>query len=163
MQLTINIANKKSTIKALTRLKTHDYIPFDIKIINSHITEINILAKKVLFRKDTLFINSFTVWEIMQDVGRKGKHNYHGLTEEDIYLALSSLRNPACVFVGKEKRYAVITVSLSHYNLPLMIIIETNDKAKNNNNGNRVITIYPKDNLAKIINSLDKKCLLYKK
>ena len=161
----INLGNKTFALLVLEQLKENDYVPFDVEITNSHITELNELTGKKLFSKASLFVNSNTIHELMQPIGGKGQHNYHGLTPEDIYMALSSIKDPKYVFIVKNKRYAIISIELSHYKNPLMIVVETgagtllNDKA----NINKVVTIYPKNYVDEYIAKLDKRKLLYKK
>lgn len=161
----INIGNEKSAIKTLKQLKDNDYVPFDVKITNSHIMNLNQITQQNIFRKDVLYINSKTVWEIMQPQGGKGNHNYHGLTEKDVLLALSSFKDPYAVFVSKDLRFSIVSVKSSHFGLPLMTVIETDAslivdaKAKIN----KVVTIYPKDNINDYLNKIDQKLLIYKK
>ena len=161
----INIGSKDKTLEYLKIMKENEYVPFDLKITNAHIMELNGLIGRRIFKKDSLYINSFTLWEIMQDVGVGQKHNHHGLTEEDVYLALSSLKDPRYFYISKMSRYAVITTELSHFNLPLMIIIDTKATANGTlkSTVNKIVTIYPKDNVDNLVKNLDEKCLLYVK
>ena len=159
----INVRNKDLAKEFLRKIKDNDYVPFDIKVENSHIRDLNKLAGKIVFRKDTLYISSFTLWEIMQAVGSKGKHNYHGLTEDDILMALSSFKNPKYFFITKNYRYAIITTENSHFNIPLFVVIEIGAGTKENAKANiyKIVTIYPKDNYESVVKSLNKKDILY--
>ena len=71
----INLGNKKEAIKAFNAFKTNDYVPFDIELVNSHLKNINDSLNVNVFRKRSLFITSKTLWECMQPLGAKGKHN----------------------------------------------------------------------------------------
>ena len=99
----------------------------------------------------------------MQPVGGRGNHNYHGLTEEDVFMALSSLKKPKYVLISRDNRYSFISIELSHFDLPLMVIIETNAALIGNINANinKVVTIYPKDEVEKIIAGLKEGYLIY--
>ena len=101
----------------------------------------------------------------MMDIGNKGRHNSHGLTVDDVYMALQSIRDPRYVYIAKEGRYAIISSKLSHFNLPLLIVIEVGAGILGDvdANINKIITIYPKDDIDGLIEKLDKKYLLYKK
>ena len=163
MNKIINVGNCESALEVLRTIKENEYVPFDIRITNSHINMINELTGRKIFKNNSLYIESYTLWEIMQPLGGKGNHNYHELTEDDIYNALYSIRNPRSVFVAKEGRFAIISSELSHFNLPMLIVIEVgvSTKEKINANINKIVTIYPKDNIEKIIEKMDKSKLLY--
>ena len=116
----INLGNKKSCFETLKYIKGHLLVSFDLRIINSHITKLNNLIGKRIFRKDALYINSQTLWEIMQTHGKVGKHHYHELTEIDVYTALSNITTPYCVFKTKLDRHVIITNVLSHFQKNLL-------------------------------------------
>ena len=163
MKPVINVGNRELASTIIAQIKENNYVPFDIRITNSHIMELNNLIGKKLFKKSTLYINSHTLWEIMQEVGDKGKHNYHGLTVEDIYDAIYSIRTPDFVYIAKSSRYAVVSSKLSHFNIPLVLIIEIGAGTTTdiNANINKIVTIYPKDNLNGLITKMDSKNVLY--
>ena len=163
---TINLGEREESVKALEILKEDNKTSRDIQITNSHITVINELTGKNLFRNNLLYINSKTLYEIMKDDEGKGQHNYHGLTPEDVYMALSSIKDPKYVFIAKlDNRYATISVELSHFDLPLMMVIQTNASLMTNIDTliNKVVTIYPKDHVDAYIEKLEKRMLLYEK
>ena len=163
MHRILNIGNKKYAINDLHTYKSNEYVPFDIKITNAHIKDINELTGINLFCKDSLYINSRTLWEIMQPIGGKGNHNYHGLTEDDVYLALESIHNPYAIISSKNNRYSIISIGVSHFNEQLIVVIEKNASLITNAkaNVNKVVTIYPKDNIKSYIKAKKKKELLY--
>ena len=163
MNVVINLADKESVIEQLNKLMEKEYVPFDIEISNSHIIELNKKTGIRLFSKNSLYISSTTVHDLMQPQGESGSHNYHGLLAEDIYLALKSVKNPKYVYITKYGRYAIVSVELSHYNVPLMLVIEKGAGIQNDINAsvNKVITIYPKNYIDDYIAKLDKRLLLY--
>ena len=163
MNVIINLADKKSTIEQLNKLMEKEYVPFDIEITNSHIKDLNEKIGINLFSKNSLYISSITIHDIMQPIGDSGSHNYHGLFAEDIYLALKSINNPKYVYVTKHGRYAIVSIELSHFNVPLMLVIEKGAGIQNDINAsvNKVITIYPKNYIDDYIAKLDKRLLLY--
>ena len=162
---TINLAKREESIKALEILKDDDGANRDVQITNSHITDLNELVKRKIFKNNLLYISSQTIHELMQPTGGKGQHNYHDLTAEDIYISLSSIKDPKCVFITKQERYALISIELSHFELPLMLVVETDANIIGNweIRANKVVTIYPKDHVDAYIEKLDKRLLLYKK
>ena len=165
MQEIINLAEKQQTLKYLERIRNNDYVPFDIRIDNSHIKELNELTGVKLFSKSSLYINSKTLYDIMQAEGKSDNHNFHGLTPEDVYMSLFSIKDPRCVFITKFDRYAIVSVELSHFDYPLMMVIEKDSGLQNDTEArvNKVITIYPKDHIDEYIAKLDERMLLYKK
>ena len=67
----LNLGNEKLTINSLETLKTNKTIQHDIRITNSHITNLNSVLNKKVFKKDALYIDSETLWEIMQQLATK--------------------------------------------------------------------------------------------
>ena len=166
MDKTINVGNKKNAIKILNQFKDNNYVEFDIRITNTHITRVNdLIPGASIFQKDDVYIDSHTLWEIMQDLGGKGQHNYHGLTPDDVFMALTSLKEPEYLFVAKDSRFAVITSRSCHFGIQLMIVIEIGAATKKDAeaNINKIVTIYPKDGIDRLIRKIDKKNLLYSK
>ena len=163
MNVFINIGNKETAIELLNQFKEKDYVPFDVRIMNTHITNLNVLVGKTIFRKDSLYINSHTLWELMQPLGKKGNHNYHDLTPEDIEDALSNIDNPYCIFLTKNSRYAIITTTLTHVNQPMFVVIEVGSDLLNKKNANiyKIVTMYPKSDFGETIAKLDPKNILY--
>lgn len=164
MNRELNIGNHKSALEVLHYIKDNYFSSQDLRITNSHITDINKLAGRKIFHKDVLYISSKTIWELMQDRPGHGSHNYHSLSPEDLLLAFQSLKRPKVIFEAKAKRYAIITIELSHFNEPFMVIIEIGAPiyGKINANVYKIVTIYPKSNSDKYIENLDKKTIVYK-
>ena len=162
---TINISNKEFALSILGQLRDKDYVAFDVEITNSHIKELNELIGRNLFTKSSLYISSTTLHELMKPVGGKGQHNYHELTPDDIYMSLASIKNPKYVFESKYGRYAIISIELSHFDCPLMMIVEKDAPLKTDNKAkiNKIITIYPKTQIDEYIAKVDERKLLYKK
>ena len=162
MNKIINVGNKESAIKAIKQIKEKDYTPFDLKITNSHIMSLNEKIGFIVFRKDSLYINSHSLWELMQPIGGKGSHHYHELTGEDIYIALSSIKDPYAVIDEGNNKYTIISVIESHFERPLLVVIEINAPLIINKKAkiNKIVTIFAK---RKIDNLISKKKTLYKK
>lgn len=148
----INIKNKKS-ISEIQKFKEKKYSLVDIKFENVHLRDINKLISFDLFDKNDLYINSTTLWELMQPVGKAGSHNYHNLSAEDIYNALIKLSDPYCVFRVKYGRYAIVPVCISSFSEPLMVVIGVGSELINNQNANinKIVTIYPKSDIDKYL------------
>ena len=95
-----------------------------------------------------MYIDSKTLWEMMQEIGGKGKHNYHGLNVFDVFNALKSIKNPQCIFEKTHKvfpRYSILTSCLSHFNEYVLVVIEVDSLlTKTNIKSNKIITLYPK-------------------
>ena len=103
MNKIINIKTNKA-IKEIREFGNKLFVPIDIKFINVHLKKINKIINSELFSKNDLYINSVTLWELMQPLGNVGSHNYHELTPEDIYYALNNLIYPECVIRVKNER-----------------------------------------------------------
>ena len=152
MNKIINIKNKKA-INQIKVFKLKRYSLIDIKFENIHLKNLNKIIHFELFNKNDLYINSATLWELMQPIGASGSHNYHGLTPEDILNSLNTLETPNYILKVKQNRYAIVPVSISSYNEPLMVIIEIGASLINKSkaNINKVVTIYPKSDLEEMI------------
>ena len=164
MKRIINIGNKKQASKQLNQFKNKQYESVEIEFINVHLTSINELVGFKLFNKTSLFARSSMLWEIMQPVGKVGRHHYHGLEPTDIVNALSLLQDPLIVYESYLDRYAVIVFGNDKYT-HIMAVVELNAALENDRNANvnKLVTIYPKNELDKTINNLDKSKILYKK
>lgn len=145
MNLKINLGNPKSAIETIRLIKENDYVPFDIRIFNTHITELNKVIKRTVFRKDTVYFNSKSLWELMQDEGGKGRHHYHGLQPKEIFEALLMLKKSKTVKCSYDNRYIVLTSAVTSQGIPLVVILKPNSvlSGKHNSNVVKIITIYP--------------------
>lgn len=162
MNKIINIKKRKS-IDEIQKFKDKKYSLIDIKFENVHLKEMNKIVLFDLFDKNDLYINSTTLWELMQPIGSAGSHNYHNLNPLDIYNVLNKITEPYCVFKVKNGRYAVVPVYLSSFDEPLMVVIEKGAKLINmqNANVNKIITIYPKSDIDNYLSRLNTKDVLY--
>ena len=142
----INLGNQESAIQVLTDIKNKQYSPFDVRITNSHITSLNLIIGKKVFRKDTLYVGSDTLWELMQPIGNKGKHNYHGLTPQNIFDALVTMKQSTEIELSYGNRYLIVTLATIFDDINLIVIVTPEGYLKNETKTivNRIITIYPK-------------------
>lgn len=163
MNKVINIKTKKA-IKEIREFKIKKYTPVDVKFENIHLRELNKLTSVELFDKNDLYINSYTLWELMQPIGSSGAHNYHELKAEDIFNALNNLINPQCVFKVKSERIAIIPVFVSSFDEPLMVVVEIGSGLIKNKkaNINKVVTMYPKSNLEEYLEKMNSTDILYR-
>ena len=143
----LNIGDKESCLQTLIQFKENKYVPFYVRITNSNIRELNNVIGRNVFKKDALYINSLSLWEIMQPVGSKGKHHYHGLTPEDVYNALSRLQYSKEIYTSYEDRYIVITDVFVTEEVRLVVIVTPNESLIKENIDNVIviISIYPSD------------------
>ena len=147
MNKIINVGHKESALSLLRLIKDNDYVPFDIRITNSHIVELNKVIGKTIFRKDSLYISSRTLWEIMQPLGGKGKHHFHNLKPEEIFDTLEQLKYSKNISLSYDGRYLIITLSSNGLDQSA-VIIEPNGSLKGIKGLNvaRIVTIYPYKN-----------------
>ena len=119
----LNLGNEKLTIDSLTELRKRKLNNYDIRITNSHISKLNTILKKKVFKKETLYISSEALWEIMQPVGDKGKHNYHGLTPQNIFDALVTMKQSTEIEVSYDNRYLIVTLATVFDDINLVVIV----------------------------------------
>ena len=164
MNKIINLANKTLSLSVINKIKAKDYVPFDLKITNSHIVSLNEKIGFVVFRKDSLYINSHSLWELMQPTGGKGRHNYHELTAEDVFMALISIKDPYAILESEDNKYRIISIEESHFNELLLTIVQVEANLIQDSSAriNKIVTIYPKDKVENYLKN-NEKDLLYKK
>ena len=158
---TINIKNYDEAAKALFTFKKKDYSPIDIRFTNTNLRKINTLIGKNVFLKNDLFVNSDTLHDIMQPIGDKSHHNYHGLSPEEILKALNNLVNPYCVYKAKFGRYGIITTIKRKSGETIIVIIEVGSGLIDqiDANINKFVTMYPKTDIGQVISK--KESILY--
>lgn len=83
----------------------------------------------------------------MQPPGEHKRHHHHGLTPNDIYDALCSIRNPKDVYASYDDRYVIVTLAtiFENSNVYIAIIVTPNASLKNDFAANviKIITMYP--------------------
>ena len=137
----------------------------DIRFNNVHLIRINTLLGFNLFKKNDLFANSEKLWEIMQPVGNTDEYNSHGLTPKEIIDVLNSLSDPYCVYNAKYGRYGIVSLIIGECGEPLIVIIEVGAGTIENKdaNINKLVTMYPKDNINDLLSKMNSKDVLYYK
>ena len=163
MERTINIANREKAIENLKEYKNKKYVLSDVRFENVHLKEVNKLLGYDIFSKNDLFINTISLWELMQPLGEKGGHNYHDLSPEDIVDALSSITEPYCILKTEISQYAILSTTISHFGEPLMVIIEVGAGLDKNINANinKLVTMFPKGDIERTIKNMNVRNLLY--
>ena len=141
----INLGNKKSAIESLTQLKENKYENLEIRLFNTHITDLNKVLEKKVFKNDVVYANAIMFWEIMQPLGGKGKHHYHSLSPENVYMALSTMRYSKNVKLSYDNRYVIVTLATIVNGVGIAAIVTPNGHAKRfaNRDVVKIITIYP--------------------
>lgn len=160
----INLGNKKEAIKAFKTFKTNNYVPFDIELVNSHLKNINNSLNANVFKKSSLFVTSKTLWECSQPLGAKGKHNFHGLSPEEIYNSLHDLQNTRCIAIVNESRFVVVTSIIANCGDPIIAVVEVGSSLALNRNANinKLVTLYPKKKLNNYLNKIPKNKIIKK-
>jgi len=143
----INIANKNESLYTLNYFRDNRCSPFFVRISNLHIKDLNKVLGRNVFKKDAVYINSETLWDIMQPIGGKGSHHHHGLTPEDVYNSLSRLRYSKQVKLSYDNRVVAITDVIVNDYLRLFVVVSPNTSAVTENLISiiSVVTIYPSD------------------
>ena len=155
----INVGNYEKTIEQLQKIKEKNYGNLNVRINNLHVKDINSLIRKNIFSKNDAYISAETLWEITQPVGENKHHHSHDLSIDCVFKTLNSINKPFCVLKSRLNRFAIIS-SFEENNLRLLTIVEINVPIllKRLTKINKIITIYPKDN---IDNYLKGKTILY--
>ena len=162
---TINIGNAQKTLEDLAMIKGKNYGNIDIRISNLRLIKLNTLIGKNIFQKNDAYISAETLWYVMQSEPGEGKHHHHGLTENDVLEGLKSISDPHLIISTEQNRYLIVSLFISSFGLPLMIVIEIHSSLVTdlNANINKIVTLYPKDDIAGLIKKTPINNLLYKK
>ena len=160
---TINVKNRKNAVADLKQIKSKKYVLADIKFENVHLRDINALLERNIFSKNDFYANTISLWELMQPQGKRGVHNHHDLTPEDIIDTLASITEPYCILKTEISQYAIMSTSKSHFGEPLFVIIEINSGLVEDKkaNINKLVTMFPKRDIEKTIRGRNPKDVLY--
>ena len=91
----------------------------------------------------------------MQPVGDgHGRHHYHGLSSKLVLDTLNNAKAPYGIYKAGNKRFVVATIITNETNENVVLIIELGAGLKNNRdaNINKLVSIYPRRNIDKVIN-----------
>lgn len=161
----IKVINVKSAnaLEKITEYKNKQFVMHDVRLENVHLRKINELVRSNLFTKNDLFVNSVGLWELMQPKGQKGGHNYHDLSPKEVLDALNNIVSPYCIFKTKQGRLSIILSCVCHEGKPLMAIVEINADLidKKNAKINKLVSLYPKDDIDEFVNKLHPNKILY--
>ena len=156
----INIGNKKEAVEFLNQIK-EKWVDSEYKVTNLGLTNLNKYCRTMIFHQEIAYINHSTLIDAMKSTGGRGRHNYHGLTPNEIVEALASLKAQRSVYSSKKNSDDVIIVSsiIAECGYPIIVIIELNASLKNTNitTINKIKSVYPKRNFVSFIESLNKK------
>lgn len=99
----------------------------------------------MVFKKDALYINSESLWKIIQPVGGKGRHHYHVLSPENVFETLSTIRFSKDVTVSYDDRYLILTLATIFDEINIAVVVTPKGYSMDSKikNINRIITIYP--------------------
>ena len=161
MNTIINIYAKKAKTY-LEEFKGKEY-QVDVRFDNVHLKQINHLIRFDLFSKNDLYVGSDSLWSMMQPTGGKKKHNYHGLTPEDILEALKNIKTPYSIFESDDGRISIVSSIMSHFGHPLAVIIELNATLKGNSEAsiNKLVTMFAVSDIEGFMNKKTVKEIYY--
>ena len=155
----INLAKHKFAIKELTRIKEKKPVNQDVRFKNVHLLKVNENVKNKIFVKDDLFANTGKLYKIMNLPGITMNHDYHGITPEEVVKILSTIKFSKDVYGSYYGRFIILSGVRVFENLPALVIIETGASLTNNRNANinKLVSIYPKDNVYRYLEKFNKK------
>ena len=159
----INIVNKQKATRSLNSYAERDRGHFDVRFRNVHLCKLNKIADRTLFRKNDLYVDASTLYELMLPVGGQGSHHYHGLRPSEIVESLNHLDRPDLIY----KSYLDRLVLAVHIKKPserlLAMVIDPSASKRYDvlEKINKLITIVPKDNLHGLLRGKDRADILY--
>lgn len=143
METTINIGKRREAIRILKDFKINHYENRPIEITNIHLENINnIFGRKIIFRNNC-FVESQTLWELMQPLGNKKTHNSHNLSPTEIFEALFNVKKPLEVVESYFGRYVILTIAIEQNGHKLGVVVEPETyHTVLNKTVNKIITIH---------------------
>ncbi len=163
MKKYINIKDKETAIKELAKYKDKKYLSV-VRFVNVNLKQINEVVGFTLFHKNDLFVEAETLYDLMHQKGNRGvKHNYHGLSAEQIIKSLNRIKMLFCILKEDIDRYAISLIAESDSSLPMLIVIQINASLENDLNAkiNKLVTIFPKDRIKTFIKGFSTSNILY--
>ena len=163
MDAVINVGNKPEAIRRLNHHAERDRGDFDVRFRNVHICLLNETVGRTIFRKNDLYVDASTLYELMLPVGGQGSHHYHGLRPSEIVESLNRLDRPDLIC----KSYLDRLVLGVHIKKPserlLAMVIDPSASKKYDvlDKINKLITIVPKDNLHGLLRGKDRADIIY--
>ncbi len=158
-----NIQKRRATLNLLYSIQTKHYQNLVVRFGNTNLCRINKLIKKIIFHKNDLYADATTLHELMQPVGGKGKHNYHGLTPEIVLEATKNVNDPLCILSENNYKYACIIPTQDENGNPLLVVIQTKCGLNEDENAgiNKLVTIFPKEKVHKYLKSFSIEQIVY--
>ena len=160
----INIKKRREALDTLNKFKEKNYNMQIVRLDNVELRKINNYLMHTVFKHNDLYVDANTLFEIMQPVGKQGKHNYHGLSPETVIGSLKKIAYPYCIFEDGIQKYAVITSEMSKNNQPIMIVIaiETDTRTNIVKEINKIVTMFPKNDVDSFLKNMPQEKILYK-
>ncbi len=100
----INVKNIEEAVKSLNHYAERDRGHFDVRFRNVHLCTLNETAERTIFRKNDLYVDASTLYELMMPIGGRGSHHYHGLKPTQIIQTLSNLKKADCIIHSEKER-----------------------------------------------------------
>ena len=163
MRRTINVKDTKNAVKDMVEYAERDRGHFDVKLTNVHLCALNELARRTIFRKNDLYVDASTLYELMQPIGRHRSHNSHGLDPLQIINCLNDLNKTVSIIRSHLDRLCVFTSYLEDKNSSMILVIDRCSNLPNNLTAlvNKLITIYPKRKVREYLGRCKKEDILY--
>ena len=141
----INIGKERDAIEKLESIKNGVPSNADIKVINVHLTDLNKVIGFYTFKQADIFVREKTLWEIMQPIGTRGEHHYHGLAPEMVYNAFKHLRHSHIIKKTYNDRFLIITPAMTLTGEYIGVVIEIEISIIDKKKRNKLVSMYPKN------------------
>ncbi len=163
MRRNINVKDAKNAVKDMVEYAERDRGHFDVRFRNVHLCLLNETVGRTIFRKNDLYVDASTLYELMMPVGGRGSHHYHGLRPSEIVESLNRLDRPDLICKSYLDRLvlAVHIKKPSERLLAMVIDPSANKKYDVLEKINKLITIVPKDDLHGLLRGKDESDILY--
>ncbi len=159
----INVKNIEEAVKSLNHYAKKDRGHFDVRFRNVHLCLLNETIGRTIFRKNDLYVDASTLYELMQPIGRHRSHNSHGLDPLQIINCLNDLNKTVSIIRSHLDRLCVFTSYLEDKNSSMILVIDRCSNLPNNLTAlvNKLITIYPKRKVREYLSRCKKEDILY--
>ena len=165
MDAVINVGNKPEAIRRLNHYAERDRGHFDVLFRNVHLCLLNETIGRTIFRKNDLYVDASTLYELMMPVWGQGSHHYHGLKPTQIIYALSNLKKANCI-IRSGKGRILLGILLETWRDKYMVVIidpEATIKTDFRTKVCKLITMYEYSAFSKHLENLPETDIIFRR
>ncbi len=158
----INIVNKQKATRSLNSYAERDHGHIDVRFRNVHLCLLNETIGRTIFRKNDLYADASTLYELMMPIGGRGSHHYHGLKPTQIIQTLSNLKKADCIIHSEKERILLGVYLETGIDKCMVVIIDPEATVKTDFQAKvcKLITMYEYSEFSKHLKNIPKEDII---